>query len=179
MFIANTRQQFGLVAKLIHWLMALLFLGLIWLGWYMVRLGYYDPWSQDSLIVHKSLGLVVLALALFKLLWLLISPTPEPLPTLNQWQHKSSKLVHWILFLCMFVIPITGYVISTSEGAAIPIFNWFDVPALFVADNSARDVAIDTHYYVAYAILAVVGVHAGAAFKHQFIDRDGTLKRML
>ena len=179
MLIKNTAEQFGLVAKLIHWVIALLILGLTWLGWYMVDLSYYDPWSQDALLAHKSLGMIVLGLALFKVVWLMISPTPEPLPTLKDWEHTSSKLVHWILILSMFVIPITGYLISTSEGAAVPIFNWFDVPALFVADEATRDLAIDVHYYVAYAILAVVVVHAGAAFKHQFVTRDGTLKRML
>ena len=179
MLIRNTSDQFGLVAKLIHWVIAVLILGLIWLGWYMVDLTYYDTWYNASLTAHRSLGMIVLGLALFKVAWLMFSPTPEPLPTLKDWEHQSSKLVHWIVFVSMFVIPITGYVISTSEGAAVPIFDWFDLPALFVASETTRDLAIDIHYYVAYAILAVVFVHAGAAFKHQFINDDGTLKRML
>lgn len=179
MLIKNTAERFGLVTKLIHWVIALLILGLTWLGWYMVDLSYFDPWSQDALLVHKSLGMIVLGLALFKVVWLLLSPTPEPLPTLKDWEHMSSKLAHWILILSMFVIPVTGYVISTSEGAAVPIFDWFELPALFVVDEATRDLAIDVHYYVAYAILAVVVVHTGAAFKHQFVTGDGTLKRML
>ena len=179
MLIKNTAEHFGLVAKLVHWVIALLILGLIWLGWYMVDLSYYDPWSQDALLAHKSLGMIVLGLALFKVVWMMISPTPEPLPTLKEWERKSSKLVHWVLFLSMFVIPVTGYVISTSEGAAVPIFDWFELPALFAASETTRDLAIEIHYYVAYVILAVVVVHAGAAFKHQFVMGDGTLKRML
>ena len=179
MLIKNTAEHFGLVAKLVHWVIALLILGLIWLGWYMVGLSYYDPWSQDSLIAHRALGMIVLGLALFKVLWLIVSPTPDPLPSQKPWEHKASHLVHWILFLSMFVIPITGYLISTSEGAAVPIFNWFDIPALFVVEESTRDLAIDIHYYVAYAILVVAVIHASAAVKHQFVDRDGTLKRML
>lgn len=167
------------MAKLMHWTIALLILGLTWLGWYMVGLSYYDPWSQDSLIAHRALGMVVLALVLFKVLWLMVSPTPEPLPSHKPWEQKSSRLVHWTLAVSMFVIPITGYVISTSEGAAVPMFNWFDVPALFVADESTRDLAIAIHYYVAYAIFGVAMLHTAAALKHQFIDRDGTLKRML
>ncbi len=179
MFLRNGPQQFGVVAKLIHWVMAALILGLIWLGWYMVDLSYYHRWSQDSLTAHRALGLIVLALGLFKLCWLIISPTPQPLPTLKQWERNASKLVHWVLILSMFFIPVTGYIVSTSEGAAVPVFDWFEVPALFIADESTRDLAIDLHYYVSYGILAMVLVHAAAALKHQFIERDGTLKRML
>lgn len=179
MLIRNTEDRFGLIAKLIHWVIALLMLGLTWLGWYMMGLSYYDAWSQDSLMAHRALGLMVLALVIIKVLWLIVSPTPEPSPTLKPWEHASSRLVHWVLFLSMFLIPITGYIISTSEGAPVPIFNWFDIPALFAADESTRDLAIEIHYYVAYAILAVVLVHTGAALKHQFINHDGILKRML
>lgn len=167
------------MAKLLHWAIALLILGLIWLGWYMVGLGYYDPWAQDSLIAHRALGMIVLALALLKVLWLMVSPTPEPLPSQKPWEHKTSRLVHWLLFLSMFIIPVTGYVISTSEGAAVPMFHWFDLPALFGVSEFTRDLAIDIHYYVAYAILIAAVLHAGAAVKHQLVDRDGTLKRML
>ena len=65
MLIRNSGQQFGLVAKLIHWTIALLILGLIWLGWYMVGLTYYDTWYNDSLTYHKALGMIVLALAIW------------------------------------------------------------------------------------------------------------------
>ena len=176
--IRNSGQQFGLVAKLIHWTIALLILGLIWLGWYMVGLTYYDTWYNDSLTYHKALGMIVLALAIFKITWLLISSTPALLPTLQQWQHWASRITHWILFLSMFLIPITGYFISTSEGAGISLFGWLEIPALFTISESSRDLAIEIHFYAAYAILAVTLLHAGTALKHQLIDKDGTLKRM-
>ena len=91
MLIKNSRHEFGLVAKLFHWTIALLILGLIWLGWYMVGLSYYDPWSRDALPAHRALGMIVLALALFKLLWLKVSLTPEPVPSHRSWEHKSSE----------------------------------------------------------------------------------------
>lgn len=179
MLLRNNLQQFGIVAKLTHWVIALLILGLIWLGWYMMGLTYYDPWYHDSLTAHRALGLIVLVLALFKMVWMRVSPTPQPLPTLADWQRRASKLVHWTLIASMFVVPVSGYLISTSEGAAVPMFDWFDVPAVLSVDESTRDAAIDIHYYVAYAVLIVAFFHAAAAIKHQFVDNDGTLKRML
>ena len=177
--IKNSNQEFGVVAKCIHWAIALLIIGLIWLGWYMVDLGYYDSWYNGSLSLHKALGMIALGLAVCKMVWLLVSPTPLALPSLKAWEHQVSRIAHWILMLSMFIIPVSGYFISTSKGAGISIFDWFEVPALFPVSESTRDLAIDLHYYAAYTILAILTMHAGAALKHQFIDKDGTLKRML
>ena len=79
MLIKNTPSQFGLLSKLLHWLIAILILGLIWLGWYMVDLTYYDKWYNDSLHYHKSLGILALALALVKIGWHQYTPAPGPL----------------------------------------------------------------------------------------------------
>ncbi len=177
--IKNSNLEFGVVAKCIHWAIALLIIGLIWLGWYMVDLSYYDSWYNGSLSLHKALGMIVLGLAVCKMVWLLVSPTPLALPSLKAWEHWVSKIVHRVLMLSMFVIPVSGYFISTSKGAGISIFDWFEIPALFSVTETTRDLAIDLHYYTAYTILAILTMHAGAALKHQFIDKDGTMKRML
>ncbi len=87
--------------------------------------------------------------------------------------------MHLTLFAMMVAIPITGYGISTSAGDGITIFGWFEVPALIPESEALRDLAIELHYYLAYGTAALVLLHAMAAFKHQFIDRDGTLGRMI
>lgn len=179
MMIKNSNQGFGVVAKCMHWAIALLIIGLIWLGWHMVDLSYYDSWYNGSLSLHKALGMIALGMAVCKMVWLLVSPTPRELPSLKIWEHRVSRIVHWILLLSMFVIPVSGYFISTSKGTGISIFDWFEIPALFSISESTRDLAIDIHYYAAYTILVIVVIHAAAALKHQFIDKDGTLKRML
>jgi cytochrome b561 len=78
----------------------------------------------------------------------------------------------------MLLIPATGYIISTSAGDGISMFGWFEVPALLPAGETVRDIAIELHYWLAYGTAALVVIHAAAAVKHQFIDRDGTLRRM-
>ncbi len=179
MLIKNSLSRFGLFSKLLHWLIAILILGLIWLGWYMVDLTYYDKWYNDSLHYHKSFGILVLALALLKIGWQQYTPAPGPATGLKAWEKTGAKIMHYILWSMMLLIPVTGYLISTSAGKPIQLFNWVTLPALVDVDEALRELAIDVHYYLAYATLFLVIGHAGAALKHHFINRDETLKRML
>ena len=179
MLIKNTLSRFGLYSKLLHWLIAILILGLIWLGWYMVDLTYYDKWYNASLHYHKSLGILALALALVKIGWQWYTPAPGPVTGLKAWEKTGAKLMHYVLWGMMILIPVTGYLISTSAGKPIQLFNWFAIPAIVDVDEELRELAIDVHFYLAYATLFLVAGHAGAALKHHFINRDDTLKRML
>lgn len=179
MQIRNASDGYGLVSKVLHWVLALLILGLIWLGWVVVDMGYYSPWYNTAITAHETLGMLVLALAAFKLVWMLYSPTPAPQGELRPWERGASKLVHWVLFLALFVIPVTGYLTSTSDGDAVGMFDWFEVPAVVPVSTALRDWSIDVHFYGAYSILVIAILHAAAALKHQLVDHHGTLKRML
>ena len=177
--LKNTASRFGLVAKTFHWIIALLIIGLIALGWYMVTLTYYDRWYNTSLETHRALGLLVLVLALLNLCWRAYSRPPAFVPTIKPWERISARIAHITLFGMMLVIPATGYIISTSAGGPVSVFGWFEIPAVVAVGERYRDIAIKAHYYLAYGTALLIGVHAAAAFKHQFYDRDGTLKRML
>lgn len=179
MLIKNTGGRYGLVSRVLHWVLAFLMLGLIWLGWVLVGMGYYDPWYYTAETAHATLGMLVLALAAFKLVWMLYSRAPAPLPGLKPWERAASKTAHRLLFVSMFVIPATGYLASTSDGAAVPVFDWFEIPALVPVSDALRDWSIGTHFYAAYGVLVLSALHAGAALKHQFVDRQDTLRRML
>jgi cytochrome b561 len=174
----NTPDQYGFAAKGLHWLIAALIIALLGIGWWMVDLSYYDPWYHDALNWHKSLGIILGLLVIFKLLWNLYDKPPRPQANLSGFERGASRFVHSILRWAILIIPITGFLVSTSEGAAVDVFNWFSVPAFMQVDDSARDTAINIHYYFAYALMALVALHAAAAIKHQFIDKKGTLKRM-
>lgn len=175
----NSAENYSLTAKILHWLIALLIIALLGIGWWMVGLSYYDPWYHDALSWHKSLGMIVGLVVFFKLFWSLIKKAPTPQASLSTFERIASGLVHSVLRLAILIIPITGYLVSTSEGAGIDIFNWFSFPVLLQINEHARDIAINIHYYFAYATLALVVLHAAAAFKHQFYDHKSTLKRML
>jgi len=179
MKIKNSSSQFGLMTKLFHWLIAISIIGLIWLGWYMVDLTYYDKWYNLSLAWHKSLGMLVLGAALLKIGWQLYSPTPDTTKDLQRWERLSAGIMHKSLIAMMLLIPVTGYLISTSNGKVVDIFGWFDIPALISKNNDVRDLAIEFHYYMAYGTAILVLGHVAAALKHQFINKDSTLVKML
>lgn len=170
---------YGSISKLLHWVIALLMISLLVIGWVMVDLGYYDPWYHRSLTWHKSLGILAGFIVLFKLAWRAFAAYPKADLSLHAFERSASKIVHWLLLLAMVVLPLTGYLISSSAGDAIEVFTWFSVPAISKISTPLRDQAIDSHYYVAYATVAVVAVHIAGALKHHFIDKKDTLKQML
>ena len=173
------KDHYGIVAMGFHWTIALAITGLVGLGAWMVGLTYYDPWYNDSLALHKAIGIVVLALAVAKFGWKLADRKPGFGPEVKPYERAGATAMHWVLNALMIVLPITGYLISTSEDAAIDMFGLYDLPALFDVSADARDFAIDIHYYVAYGGIALVALHIGASLKHHFIDRGSTLTRML
>ena len=175
----NTGNRYGLAARLLHWSVAVLILGLVWLGWYMVDLTYYDAWYNDSLAWHKALGMVALVLGVVKIAWTVHSRPPAYVESLKRWERAAATAVHHVFYAMMVLIPLTGYLVSTSEGEGIDLWGWFTVPAVVVAGEGMRDLAIEAHYWCAYGTLAIAAGHAAAALKHQFLDRDGTLRRML
>ena len=175
----NTESRYGIAAKLLHWSVAILILGLVWLGWYMVDLTYYDTWYNDSLAWHKALGVVAFVLGAVKIAWTVHSRPPARVESLRRWERAAAAAAHHLFYVMMVLIPLTGYLVSTSEGEGIDLWGWFTVPAVAVAGEELRDLAIDAHYWCAYGTLALAAAHAAAAIKHQFLDRDGTLRRML
>ena len=179
MAFGNDTNQYGLLSKLLHWLIAALMITLLALGVWMVDLSYYDPWYHKALSLHKSLGISLGMVVFLKLGWRLVSPNPAPQTSLNAFEIFASRQVHYLLVFAMGILPFTGYLISSSQGAAIEVFNAFSVPALWQVSDGARDLSIRLHYYLAYLTLALVILHVAAALKHQFIDHKGTLKRML
>jgi len=177
--ITNTPGTYGVLTRILHWCVALLIVGLVPLGWWMVGLSYYDRWYHDALTAHKALGVVALVLGTLKAAWYLGNARVGFAGGLAAWERGAARAVHWSFLVLMVVIPLTGYLISTSAGDGIDMFGLFEVPALVSHSDRVRDLAIGVHYYTAYAAAGLVLVHAGAALKHQFVDRDGTLRRML
>ena len=175
----NRRDGYGLVSIGFHWALALAMLGLLGLGAWMVGLTYYDPWYNRSLALHKAFGILVLALAAAKFGWRIADPGPSFGPEVRPYERAAATAMHWLLNALIVLLPATGYLISTSEGAGIDVFGLFEVPALFDVSEGARDLAIEIHFYLAYGLIALVALHAGAALKHHLVDRGSTLRRML
>lgn len=173
----NRANGFGLAAILLHWAMAPALVGMFALGLWMRTLDYYDAWYVQAPHLHRSFGLLLLALALLRLGWRLLDPPPPPLG--KAWEQWAARSVHRTHYLFMLLLPLTGYLISTADGRAIALFDWFEVPALLAAEKGREEVAGLAHKLLAWGFMLLLAAHAGAALKHHLIDRDDTLRRML
>ena len=177
--LKNSENSWGWVSISIHWVSALTIFGLFALGLWMVELSYYDPWYRSAPDLHKSIGVSLLLLTLFRLFWRKINVTPLSLDSHTSFEKKTANRVHKIIYLLMFLIMFSGYMISTADGRGIEVFGLFEVPALIYNIEKQEDVAGVIHFILALSLIVLVIVHMLGALKHHFVDKDSTLKRML
>ena len=82
------------------------------------------------------------------------------------------------MYILMFAIFISGYLISTADGRSVQVFNWFEIPASLHGIKNQEDIAGEIHFVLAVSLMILAVIHAAGALKHHFIDRDNTLKRI-
>ena len=176
--LTDSRTGYGLISIAIHWISALLILFLFGLGIYMVDLGYYDDWYHEAPELHISLGLVVLLLMLLRVIWRIANPTPVELAA-KRAQNLAAKFVKLGLYALVFIVLISGYLITSAEGQPASMFNLIKFPVLTELSSQNVDLAGEIHEYLAWGIVLLVVLHVAGALLHHFIIRDRTLMRML
>ncbi|MBF0460164.1 MAG: cytochrome b [Magnetococcales bacterium] len=170
--------RFDGVARFMHWSMAVLLMIMVGLGFYATSLTFYDPLYHRALFWHRSLGVLVFGLFLFRFAWRISHP-PPPLPAdMPAWERYAATWTHLALYLLMCLIPLFGYLITTSDGRGVSVFDWFEVPALLPPAKGRETWAGTTHLVLAVLFSVLVALHVAAAIKHHFINRDGILRRM-
>ncbi|MBG3080310.1 cytochrome b [Proteus mirabilis] len=175
----NNTSRYGHLSLLLHWGSALTVYGMFALGLWMVTLGYYDSWYHSAPEIHKSIGILLFIILIVRVIWRWMSPPPKALASYSKFTRISAHIVHMLLYLILFSILISGYLISTADGQAISVFEWFSVPAIFTGEAEQADLAGDIHLYLAWSVVLLSLLHVAGALKHHFIDKDVTLKRML
>ncbi len=177
--IRNTTTTYGLGAIALHWVVALLVFGLYPLGLYIDSLSYYDPAYRTVPNWHKSIGIILAVILVTRIIWRAINPHPESIKTHSNTIRLITKLGHIGLYLLLILVLMSGYMISTADGRPISVFNWFDIPALPSLIEQQEDIAGEIHFISATTLITLSLLHAAAALKHHFIDKDNTLRRML
>lgn len=173
----NTATTYGWLAKLLHWGMAFLLIGLLALGLYMTALPDGDPkWAWYDL--HKSLGALAFLLYLVRAVWRHLSPPPALPAGMSPAEQRLAHLGHHLLYLCMLALPITGYLDSSLGGYHLSFFGLFDVPMLLPKQPELGELVEEIHGWLGYALIALLLGHVGAALKHHFILKDDVLRRM-
>ena len=181
MRLANSGQRYGAVAILLHWLMALVLIVLLAWGLYMVRLPDvgFDTRKITLIIYHKEVGMLAFVLALLRLGWRVGQVLPALVETLPDWQKVIARLVHLCLYALLLALPVSGWLMSSAAGFPVSFLGLFDLPDLVPPDELLFRTFVLAHRWLAYALIALTALHAGAALGHHFLLRDETLKKML
>lgn len=178
MQIKNSTTGFGVIVIVFHWLVTLTVFSLFVLGWWMTELDYYDSWYKLGPWWHKSIGVLLFLVVILRLFWRFFTPPPLPLSSHQSWEIKVAHTVHLLLYLLLLVTMLSGYLISTADNRSLEVFGWFSIPATITTIPNQEDVAGWLHLLVASFLIGAALLHAVAALKHHFIDRDRTLKRI-
>lgn len=164
LMIRDNYSRYGLVSQGLHWGMAAGIIALFALGWWMVRLDYYDYYYTRAPALHRSTGMVILFALLLRIAWRLTSIKPAR-PGLTSFELKASRIVHFAFYPLLLCLMLSGYLISTADGRPIDVFGWFELPAL-MQNKSLSDAAGPLHRWIAYGLMVLTALHASAAIKH-------------
>jgi len=172
------QQRYNNTAIAFHWLIALMIIGSFTIGLVMTEMSL-SPTRLQYYSWHKWAGVTILGLATMRLLWRLTHAAPAYPQTMPGWQKTAANALHGLLYVLMFAVPVSGYFYTLAAGYPVVYFGLFELPVLIAKNDELKPVLKEVHFWLNMGLAASVGVHLAAALKHQFIDRDGILKRMM
>ena len=165
-------------AKSLHWLILALLIVQFTVAWTMPEIHRNTP-VTTLISLHFTMGIVILAVAIVRLAWRATHGEPEPQDGVPPWQVASARILHWLLYALLFVLPVLGWINASWRGMPIVMFG-LELPKLVATRAAGWGWTGDVHSLLAnYLLLTLVGLHVLAALYHYFIRRDGVLQRML
>jgi cytochrome b561 len=174
----NTKEGFGWISIVLHWVTVPLVIFLLACGIYMKTLDYYEPLYHQLPQWHKTLGMLLGTLLLIRLGWIVISPAPTPI-TPNLLQRWLAKGVHFGMYAMLIVICFSGYLFTTADGKPMELLGGIIVPNLVTVSEESVDLLGAIHRWISYGLGVLVALHASAAIYHHLALRDNTFKRIL
>ena len=179
---SRTSSRYSGLAMLLHWVLGVAILGSFALGVYMHELPV-SPTRLKLYSWHKWAGVTILALSVLRLVWRLVR-RPPPLPAaidraMPPWQRAAHHGTHHLMYLLFFVVPLAGWAYSSAAGFPVVWFGVLPLPDFVPKNEALAELIKPVHAVSAFALIGLVILHVGAALKHQFIDRDKLISRML
>jgi cytochrome b561 len=163
----------------LHWLIALLMVCAFALGWVMTGIHGITPAKLRYYSWHKWLGVTVFGLAVLRVAWRATHRSPALPPGMPRWQRAAARGAHVLLYVLMFAVPLTGYLFSCAANVPVVYLGLVRLPMLIGPDPVMKPVLRGLHVALNYTLAALVVAHVLAAFKHQWLDGDGLLARMI
>ena len=171
-------NRYGTVAIALHWLLAAGLLFQIGLGWYLGEVPRNTPARTVWVNFHKSVGVSLGVLILFRLAWRLNHPPPALPTSMPRWERVAAYLNHMLLYVCMVGMPLTGYIATNFSKFGIKYFWLVELKPWGIDDKAIYALFNSTHKALALVFVALIALHVAAAAKHALIDRDGIMRRM-
>ncbi|MGZ8303268.1 MAG: cytochrome b [Telluria sp.] len=171
--------RYTYTAILLHWLIALLVVAAFTMGLVMTDIPGLTPTKLRYYSWHKWMGVTVLLLAVLRVLWRLGHRAPAYPATMPQWQQAAARGLHGLLYVLIFAVPLSGYFYSLASGVPVVYLGLVELPVLIDANPALKPVLKAVHFWLNMLLAASVAIHVGAALKHQFVDRDGVMRRIL
>jgi len=165
------------VAKILHWLTALLVLGLICVGLWMVGLpiGFAKLYAYAW---HKWIGLTVLVLSVLRLAWRVYRPPPGLPDTITRWERAVAPWSHGLLLVLLLALPVSGWLMSSAGGVSVVWFGILPLPDLVPRDLALFERLRTLHHWLAWILMALLTLHLLAVLRHDVLRRDGIFRRM-
>jgi cytochrome b561 len=175
----STDTKFSGLAMTLHWLVAAAVIG----TWLITMVAESAPTNEARGAImgnHFALGVVIFSLVAVRLIWRLMNPPPAPAAGHAGWERIAAKTAHYAMYTLLLVMPLAGWFAMSSFDSAISVWGLFEVPKLPVPVNEALGEQIfEVHGAAGITLLVIIAVHVLATLKHTFIDKDGTIFRML
>jgi cytochrome b561 len=175
----STVVAYGRAARWFHWLVAGLAVVVVSLGWASAQAPRNTPARDLVLVLHRSVGLTILALMVCRALWRWRHAPPPLPPSVGALERALAGAAHAMLYALFITMPVTGYLDAAAAGHAVSFFGIVEIPPLIAEDDRLSQVAIAAHLVGQYLIYLFVGLHVAAALLHGAIRRDSVLDRML
>jgi cytochrome b561 len=177
MHLKNTLNRYGAVAQLFHWAIVALIITQFVLA---LRAKGLSPVAKIGILAtHKSIGITILGLALLWLAWRWLNTVPPLPPGAPRWQNRAAHVSHFLLYALLFITPLLGWLMSSARAFSVSWFGLVTLPDFIKPSKAAFQSLHEAHEFMAYSLAAIAIVHAAAALKHHFLDRNDVLRRML
>ena len=177
MAFRNTTRSWGSLSKAFHWLIVLLIINQWWIASRADELKGLA--KLEALAWHKSFGMTILMLAVLRLLWRLVNPTPDLTVETRRWERVLARISHVLLYALIFAMPLTGWMMSSAKNYPVSWFKLFQFPDLVAPAEQTFHQMHDLHHLLFGVLVSVALLHVAGALKHHFIDKNDVLKRML
>jgi len=183
MTMKNTENSYGKVSKILHWGMFLLIAGMLGVGLYMADLPKETPeelrYKIDLIQMHKAMGIIILFLIVLRFIWRVKNPVPKMPEGTGFGEKLMAHGGHLLLYAMVFILPLTGWMMSSAGGHKVSIFGLFTMPSLMEKNKSMSGLYHELHEVLAMGLIALIILHVIFALYHHMVKKDDILTRMM